>query len=135
MPSQIKLPLALYYQIVNIAEEGLPYEVCGILAGLDGRVREVIKIKNSNASPVSYSLDPENLVQAIWKIDEAGHEILAFFHSHPDAPPTPSQTDIENHYYPGIPHLILGRATENEWQGRAYLLDAKFAQEISLLVE
>lgn len=135
MPSPIELPLALYYQIVHIAEQGLPDEVCGVLAGLDGRVRDVIKIKNSSPSPVSYFLDPADLVQAIWKIDEAGHEILAFFHSHPGSPPIPSQTDIENHYYPGIPHLILGRGTENEWQGRAYLLDDNFPQEIPLLAE
>ena len=135
MNKQIQIAPTLYDQIVSIAEAGLPNEVCGILTGLENRVLDVIQIRNTIASPVSYSFDPAELVHTIWKIEDSGEELLAFFHSHPNSPPIPSQTDIRNHHYPGVPHLILGREDGQSWVERAYLLDEGNVVEIPVLIK
>ena len=87
------------------------------------------------ASPVSYSFDPAELVHTIWKIEESGEELVAFFHSHPESPPIPSQTDIRNQHYPGVPHLILGREAGQSWVERAYLLDEGNVVEIPVVIK
>jgi proteasome lid subunit RPN8/RPN11 len=135
MNKQIQIAPTLYDQIVSIAEAGLPNEVCGILTGLENRVLDVIQIRNTIASPVSYSFDHAELVHTIWKIEESGEELLAFFHSHPNSLPIPSQTDIRNHHYPGVPHLILGREDGQSWVEQAYLLDEGNVVEIPVLIK
>ena len=135
MDKQIQITPALYDQIVSIAEAGLPNEVCGILTGIENKVLDVIQIRNIMASPFSYSFDPAELIHTINKIEESEEELLAFFHSHPGSPPIPSQTDIRNHHYPGIPHLILGREPGQSWAEQAYLLDEGNVVEIPVLIK
>jgi proteasome lid subunit RPN8/RPN11 len=103
----MRIPRALLDEVVSHAREEAPNECCGIIGGEDGRATSLHRATNALASPVRYEIDAGDLYR-IWKrIEEAGEELIAFYHSHVKAPPRPSQTDINwADNWPGARHLI-----------------------------
>jgi proteasome lid subunit RPN8/RPN11 len=74
----------------------------------DGVAERYVPGRNAAASPYRFELelDPET-----WFLEDEGYE-LAVFHSHLDAPPRPSRTDVENiGLWEGKPYVILGLRT------------------------
>jgi proteasome lid subunit RPN8/RPN11 len=92
-------------------QAGYPRETCGLLIGRqDGggtTVREVIRARNLCTARASdrYELDPKDFLAADREARAAGLEIVGIWHSHPDHPARPSETD---------------RA--GAWQGWSYLI-------------
>lgn len=118
-------------RMLAIAMAAAPLEACGILAGDGKQSRQVIEITNILASPTRYRMSPGELVAAFWQLDSEGLSVLAFFHSHPASAPHPSSTDLDEHHYPEIPQIILGK-TENRWELRAFLLQDQRIREIPI---
>lgn len=84
--------------VIAHCRQKAPDEACGVLAGrliADGQTATmVISVQNVRPSPTYYEMDPRGLLAAIDQAEVAGLEEVAYFHSHPASPPTPSQTDI-----------------------------------------
>jgi proteasome lid subunit RPN8/RPN11 len=86
-------------QILGHARSGYPFEVCGVLLGRNGegtrRVDRVVPaINRERDSPrVRYEIAPEDLVRIQREGRDEGREILGYYHSHPDHPARPSETD------------------------------------------
>jgi proteasome lid subunit RPN8/RPN11 len=109
------------------AREGYPFEVCGVLVGraADVSVRRVVRVPNrEQESPrVRYVIAPEDLLKIQRDARAAGDEVLGFYHSHPDHPPRPSETDrriAAEGLSDGVVHLVVGveggeRATPVAW--------------------
>jgi proteasome lid subunit RPN8/RPN11 len=100
-------------------EAGYPHEACGILIGeiefpSSGepikRVREVVLVDNiwtpedtlggTQSGHVEsqrnrYLISPEDIARADRDAGKRGLDIIGFFHSHPDHPSRPSETDRE----------------------------------------
>lgn len=103
----MKITDAQLKQIYAHAKETYPYECCGFLLGdFDdgGLVREVRPATNQNRDRTDrFIISPEEFAQTQFAADEAGLEIIGIYHSHPDWPPIPSQTDMasawEDVYY------------------------------------
>ena len=86
-----------------------PREACGLIGGSGGRVQCVIATPNVAAEPsVYYEVDPAALVAGIAQFQTAGLELIGFYHSHPQGPPSPSQTDVALATYPDAIYLIVG---------------------------
>lgn len=96
-----------------------PEEACGILAGRDGRVLQVMVIENELHDRYRYRMQPSQQLQAFQTLEAQGWELLGIFHSHPEGPPEPSPTDIAEAYYPEALHLIWSRF-EGDWQCRVF---------------
>lgn len=111
-----------------------PLEACGLLAGASGRSRQVFLVRNELASATHYSMAPSEQLRAFMEIERAGWELLAIYHSHPNGPPHPSQTDLAEAHYPGVAHLIWTRHG-GEWTCRAFLLDGGEVSEVELVIE
>jgi proteasome lid subunit RPN8/RPN11 len=80
--------------MVAYAENCRPDECCGLLAGHSGGVvRFVYPLTNSNASPVSYTIDAREHFAAWRHAERNGWELIGAFHSHPNGPSEPSATD------------------------------------------
>ena len=95
--------------LVAQAREGAPREVCGILAGRNGEVREIIPVANIAASPErAYRMDDRALAQALTGLTWRGLEPVAFYHSHPAGDPRPSPLDVAEWAYPDVTLLIIG---------------------------
>jgi proteasome lid subunit RPN8/RPN11 len=108
-------PEALREELVAHAREGTPDEVCGILAGREGRVERVFRVANtadsvgadagvfrdresgaatSGRKPVHYYMDPRDQLRVYNEIDELGLDVIGYYHSHTHTEAKPSPTDI-----------------------------------------
>jgi proteasome lid subunit RPN8/RPN11 len=94
-------------QIYAHAAETYPYECFGFLVGTfdaGGLVHRVMRGTNLNTERADrFQMDPKEFVQLEKQADAEGLSIIGFYHSHPDWPAIPSQTDItwawEGSYY------------------------------------
>ncbi|MBE7718350.1 M67 family metallopeptidase [Lacrimispora indolis] len=102
--------------IVEHAREGLPNEVCGLIAGtVEGHsktVQKVYLLSNPDQSPEHFSIDPKEHLSAIKDMRGNGWSPLGNFHSHPSTPARPSQEDIRLAYDPFASYLILSLAED-----------------------
>jgi proteasome lid subunit RPN8/RPN11 len=107
------------------ARAGYPFEVCGVLLGQGAAVHTVVPVPNREVeSPrVRYHIAPEDLIRIQREGREVGLEIVGYYHSHPDHPARPSDTDREfaaEGLSDGVIHVVVGiegdrRATLTAW--------------------
>ncbi len=125
----MKIPRAQVEAIMAHAKGGYPFEVCGVLLGsLDHGERRVAKAlpavnRETEAPRVRYQIAPEDLLRIQRESRDEGHEIVGFYHSHPDHPARPSETDrriAAEGLSDGVAHVVVGvekaeRATPTAW--------------------
>jgi proteasome lid subunit RPN8/RPN11 len=95
----VKITDAQLKQIYAHAKESYPHECCGFLLGTldDALVRQVRRATNQNTDRTDrFIISGEEYAQTQLAADEAGLDIIGVYHSHPDWPPIPSQTDMES---------------------------------------
>ena len=110
----------------------LPEEGCGLVGGRERQGCEVVPVTNMLHSPVRFSMEPLELLQALTHLEAQGLEVVAIFHSHPSGPDEPSTTDISEFNYPGAVTLIWS-PNGAEWQVRAFEIDGETVQPVSLI--
>ena len=96
-----------YTEIIDHARSDFPYEVCGLLAGVDGRLRKLYRIPNAARSMTYYSMDPKAMLRAFNEMDDNEWDLLAIYHSHTHTEAFPSPTDVELAFYPDAVYLIV----------------------------
>ncbi len=131
---KLKLPKQIEQQIIQYFIDHLPEESCGILAGHNENVTNNIPITNQAQSPVRYYMEPIELFKALEFIDEVKLTLLAIYHSHPNGPGWPSETDIKEFLYPGVA-TIIGFADNVEWRIKAFIIKEDKFEEIDLVIE
>ena len=99
--------------MVAHAREGFPNEVCGVILGPKGELRELHRAHNSALDPLyTYDFDPKDLLHVSNLADDAGWEFVAIYHSHPPfAEAFPSATDIAKAFHPDAVYVILAIGT------------------------
>ena len=89
--------------------EGYPNEICGVMLGPQGdhTVTEVRRARNIivERSRDRYEIDPLDHIRIQREADDAGLDIVGYYHSHPDHPARASVFD-----------------TERAWSGYVYLI-------------
>ena len=110
----------------------VPLEACGLLAGKNGRVELSIGIRNADQSPVRFHMEPMEQWQAFQRIESVGLELLGIYHSHPNGPDQPSDTDIAEAMYPVV--QIIWYRWERKWRVRGFRIDAGKAHEVALVL-
>ena len=113
----MRIPRAQVEAMLAHARSGYPFEVCGVLLGRGGegdrRVEEVVGVVNreTEAPRVRYQIAPEDLIRIQRAARDAGREILGYYHSHPDHPARPSETDrriAAEGLSDGIVYMVIG---------------------------
>ena len=94
-------------RMITHAESVKPVECCGVLGGKGSVVTSVHPLENAVNSPVKYEADAKDLFQAVRRMRENGEEMIGIYHSHPDSPPVPSETDQQENEYPGLFYFII----------------------------
>lgn len=91
----MKIPKAVADGIKRHVEAGYPNEVCGLLIGRGSTAEAFMEAKNLNVERARdrYELDPLSFKNADEFARSRGLEIIGIYHSHPDHPPLPSETD------------------------------------------
>lgn len=72
-----------------------PEECCGLIAvDGDGRMRFAYPLTNTDRSPSSFTVDPDESYRAFLHAEAMGWEISGVFHSHPNGPNALSDRDV-----------------------------------------
>ena len=111
-PASVTIPIAIREAIVAHARAAVPNEACGIVVGdrpaADGGVaRRWVALRNPLASPVRYSIDPDDLLRLTIETDDADEVFWAIVHSHVASPARPSPTDLRESHYPDALYLLV----------------------------
>lgn len=106
----LHLPADQLARVHAHAEEGFPHEVVGILAGdrATNRVAAVATLRNerSDSAHNRYRVSGLLLQRAERALEAEGHEILGYYHSHPDHPARYSDHD-RDHAWPNMSYVIV----------------------------
>jgi len=130
----MRIPRALYDEIIEHAREEAPNECCGMVASSDGQAIEVYRATNAAASPLRYEIDGGEQYRIQMAIDDRDLELGAIYHSHTRTEPYPSQTDINLAFYPDALYVIVGLGGE-EPVVRAYTIRGGRVADAELVVE
>jgi len=114
--------------IEDHARGGYPDEVCGVLVGQSAAevtVEAVVPVANRerDAPRVRYQVAPEDLLRIQRESRESRLDIVGFYHSHPEHPARPSETDrrmAAEGISDGVVHVVVsvdgaGRAAPSAW--------------------
>lgn len=115
MTSSVALPRSIAEAIVAQAWAELPHEACGLVIGSAPAVAGGVPLRyeacrNADASPVRYTIDPDDLIRLAIATDDADEVFWGVVHSHVASPAVPSPTDIGLAYYPEALHLLVSLA-------------------------
>lgn len=131
----MKIPKALVDQMVEHARQDLPNECCGMVGGRDGEATTVYSLENAEASPFRYSISPQDLFQTIRRIEEAGEELVAIYHSHTKSEAYPSQTDVNLAGWPDAVYLIVSLRDPDSPELRGFWIRDGEISEADLVIE
>jgi proteasome lid subunit RPN8/RPN11 len=98
---------ALWQQIVEHCQHEYPKEACGMVAGRDGLVQRVFPMRNVDASPISYQMDPKEQLLVMKQMRQANQSMQAIYHSHTASPAYPSPVDVSLAVYPDVNYILV----------------------------
>ena len=125
----LRLPPELHRQLLAQAGTARPFEIVGMLIGKNGLISQILPLQNIAPLPeTEFVADPEGILHALKHLRTQDLELLAFYHSHPNGPAKPSQTDFLEAKW-DVPMLILDAKNQviRAWQ-------LATGEEISLLI-
>jgi proteasome lid subunit RPN8/RPN11 len=106
----LRLSTSLVDEIRREGERAYPAECCGVLAGLPGDVKEVVRLvsvtNRRTDDPHRYLIAPDDLRRIEGELRASGLEVLGCYHSHPDHPAAPSTFDAD-HAWPWYSYIIV----------------------------
>jgi len=106
--------------LIEHARSDFPYEVCGLLAGVDGRLTKHYRIPNAARSMTFYNMDPKAMLVAMNEMDDREWDLLGIYHSHTHTEAYPSATDVELAFYADAVYLIVSLQDEDHPHVRAF---------------
>lgn len=121
---RIELPRPLAISLLHEAQRAFDREICGLIAAMNNEPQRVIPVRNVAADPRHlFDMDERELIDAMKTMRANGEALYAIYHSHPDAAPEPSRTDIERAGYPDALHLIISLEVKGVLQMRGWRLN------------
>src|ERR1700694_3930546 len=115
MADSLQFPEALREELIADSLEGAPDEVCGILGGHENSIERVRRVRNTadevgvergmfrdrqtdvataGRRAVHYFMDPLDQLRAYDEIEDAGLDVVGYYHSHTHTEARPSPTDV-----------------------------------------
>jgi proteasome lid subunit RPN8/RPN11 len=133
----MKIERALLAELAAHAVEEAPNECCGLFGGSDSRARTLYRAHNAFASPLRYRVDDRDLFRIVEReIPDAGEELVAIYHSHPNSEAYPSQTDINlAEGWPDPLYLICSLADPEQPSTRGFAIRDGAVEEVELDVD
>ncbi|HVD20468.1 MAG TPA: M67 family metallopeptidase [Nitrososphaera sp.] len=116
-------------ELVSIAKDAFPDESCALLLGENNAVVEILPMRNIDESPVTFSMESTELMDAYNLAESKGLQVIAIFHSHP-AQPSPSSSDIK---FMEINHVVWLIYSTTEWRLKAYVYD-DYVKEVTIKI-
>ncbi|HEX7070675.1 MAG TPA: M67 family metallopeptidase [Rhodothermales bacterium] len=104
---------AVLRQIRAHGEATYPEECCGFLLGrvVDGvnhvTASHAVTNRRTENRERRYQIEPGDYLAASRTAEERNLDIVGFYHSHPDHPARPSETDLAEATFPGFTYVIV----------------------------
>lgn len=105
LPTSLHLEAVAAGRVVAHCVGDYPREACGILIGFQdaGTTRRTVVDAiavpnvwdNPDAQHMRFTIDPHRQMEIERSLEGSGRSIVGFYHSHPNAPATPSAFDLE----------------------------------------
>jgi [CysO sulfur-carrier protein]-S-L-cysteine hydrolase len=128
MIDRIMLTTQQHNDLVSLAKNMLPNESCAILVGKttgkDVHIINSIPMRNSDSSKVTFSMDPQQLINMYQKVEKQNMHVVGIFHSHP-AEPRPSSIDKKFMEINPVVWIIYSTITH---RSRAYIFEEKIKE-------
>jgi proteasome lid subunit RPN8/RPN11 len=119
----VKITRQAYDEIRGHAAEGYPYEICGMLIASPGsdQVDFTRRVRNTIVERARdrYEMDPRDQIRIQRECDDAGLEIVGYYHSHPDHPAQASITDARRSWA-GPAYMIVSCVEGRVVDGNAF---------------
>jgi proteasome lid subunit RPN8/RPN11 len=111
-----------------LAKNTLPNESCAILVGKtsekDVYIINSISVRNSDLSRITFSIDPQQLIEIYQTVEKQNMHVVGIFHSHP-AEPMPSSIDKKFMEINPVVWIIYSTITH---ESRAYIFEEKLVE-------
>ena len=120
-PDEFQICTAARDAVVAHAREEAPIECCGLLLGRKGTVEECVRARNIRRSRTSYLIDPADHFAAIRRARVEQRAVLGAYHSHPQSPPVPSETDVREALDRDLLYVIVSLADPAAPDVRGYV--------------
>ena len=131
--SAVRLPRSIVNQLMQLAHKTPGEEICGLISRDRHGFRKCYPVVNiADDKKHRFALDPKEQIEAMRAMREHGEELGAIYHSHPDSPPQPSLTDIEQHEYPGVLYLIISPGTKGLPEMRGFHIHGREVKEVAI---
>lgn len=118
-------------EMIAHAQEDVPNECCGIIAGKDGRATKLFRARNAEASPYRYSVEPKDLLRIYRECEANDWTFLVIYHSHTMSPPYPSPTDVRlAANWPDPYYIVVSLQDAAKPEARAFrIVDGEVTEE------
>jgi proteasome lid subunit RPN8/RPN11 len=127
--SDLVLPSSLARAIEREGSAAYPNECCGIMFGHDvagerrvERLEPVVNAFEESEQYHRFSIEPRDLIRAEKSAADAGQLVVGFYHSHPDHPARPSETDRQA-AWPFYSYVIVSITNGEPLDMTCWLLD------------
>lgn len=131
---EVRLPASVRTAMIAHARDEAPNECCGLLIGRDGEIVDAVPARNLLASPTRYLLDPAAHIDVRRRLRGTDRAVIGAYHSHPDAPAAPSDTDRAEALYPEFLWVIVSLAAP-EGDVAAFRLTERAAAPVTIVLE
>lgn len=107
----ITIPASVLREIYDHTEASYPNECCGLMVGSMGKDKvvhtfRICKNLNKERAHDRYDMDPLDMLRVEREFEKSPLEIVGIYHSHPDHPSKPSQTDTDR-AWPDYSYVII----------------------------
>ncbi len=97
-----------------------------------GVFERVVPVTSIPPSPDSYFMSPEEQIEIFTELGKSGESLLGIYHSHPEGPSSPSETDIRLAFHPDAVYFIVSLKNRGKPEVRAFRIDKQAVTEISI---
>src|SRR5208283_5148839 len=113
--SNIVLDQKLLDTMLSHASSAYPEECCGLLIGefhegaavkSVASARAVVNVFEKSERYHRYTIDPKEYISIENEAEKSGKEVVGIYHSHPNAPPRPSQYD-QYYAWPTLSYVVI----------------------------
>ena len=132
--NQLQIPKHIIDKIIAQAIKEAPIEACGILAGKNNIVENIYEMENADQSNDHFMMKPQEQFSVAKNIREAGLDMLAVYHSHPETPARPSDEDIRLALTPGVIYVIASLANSDNPVVKGFLIEDGNVNEVPLKI-
>jgi proteasome lid subunit RPN8/RPN11 len=115
-------------RIVAHAIEERPNECCGLLIGSAELIHDTVRARNVRKSATKFQVEPADHFAAIRRARAAGLEVVGAYHSHPNGPSGPSETDRVRLNDATMVHVIVSLAHGTRTVRAFRIFDGNFTQ-------